>query len=421
MRNFLGTRLDRETEEGENSMKTRRGCETCGCGDLTADSLIGPMQAEDVDAETGPKQGPPVSVQPLRSRRDYGASCRCKTADLTLSDRDKAVLEAVVDGEEAESGKLSTDGKTLDGNWMGGRGLAVRSSGSNITPGKDRPHVKADEVVLRALKKVTPSRYYKGSEKKAATMSFEDYWKWMDDLKVGDDVMLYWTAGSFGHYKARAKLVRVNPKSVAGKLEEDVMDGSGLRPGEVAYPIGHVIVVPKSMLDRRHSAFFFAPMPIGVDRIAPAGRSAGMCPCGCGGQCNNSAGGGSMGQIAPLEEHLDDEWLTYNEVASVCSSCADKMKKAGIQRVRKSFFMEAVKDVSIKTEVANIRASVRMSPLDLQPEGSSSASAWVKCRECGKKMNWNQAAKDGWMANLGGKSYEDYYCKECARKISQTR
>jgi hypothetical protein len=41
-----------------------------------ADSLIGPMQAEDVDAEAGPKVGPPEMAQPLRSRRDYGASRR---------------------------------------------------------------------------------------------------------------------------------------------------------------------------------------------------------------------------------------------------------------------------------------------------------------------------------------------------------
>ena len=84
-------------------------------------------------------------------------------ADLTLSDKDKAVIDAFTDGKEADSKKLSTDGKTLDGNWMGGKEIATRDSEGVITPGEGRPHVKSDEVVLRALKKITPSRYYRGS------------------------------------------------------------------------------------------------------------------------------------------------------------------------------------------------------------------------------------------------------------------
>ena len=86
-------------------------------------------------------------------------------ADLTLSDKDKAVIDAFTDGKEADSKKLSTDGKTLDGNWMGGKEIAIRDSEGVITPGEGRPHVKSDEIVLRALKKMTPSRYYKGSDK----------------------------------------------------------------------------------------------------------------------------------------------------------------------------------------------------------------------------------------------------------------
>lgn len=89
-------------------------------------------------------------------------------ADLILSDKDKAVIDAFTDGKEADSKKLSTDGKTLDGNWMGGKEIAIRDSEGVITPGEGRPHVKSDEVVLRALKKMTPSRYYRGSERIAA-------------------------------------------------------------------------------------------------------------------------------------------------------------------------------------------------------------------------------------------------------------
>jgi hypothetical protein len=102
----------------------------------------------------------------------------------------------------------------------------------------------------------------------AGSMNRDDYWAWLDDLRVGDDVMLYWTGGSFGHFKGMAKLVRVNPKSVAGALLEPVATethGGG-------YPEGHVIIVPRSPTDRRFSEFFNAPMPISVNRIE---RSSG--------------------------------------------------------------------------------------------------------------------------------------------------
>ena len=97
----------------------------------------------------------------------------------------------------------------------------------------------------------------------AGSMNREDYWAWLDDLRVGDDVILYWTGGSFGHFKGMAKLVRVNPKSVAGALLEPVATethGGG-------YPEGHIIIVPRSPIDRRFSEFFNAPMPISVNRI----------------------------------------------------------------------------------------------------------------------------------------------------------
>ena len=104
--------------------------------------------------------------------------------------------------------------------------------------------------------------------KTAGSMNREDYWAWLDDLRVGDDVILYWTGGSFGHFKGMAKLVRVNPKSVAGALLEPVATethGGG-------YPEGHIIIVPRSPIDRRFSEFFNAPMLISVNRIE---RSSG--------------------------------------------------------------------------------------------------------------------------------------------------
>ena len=84
-------------------------------------------------------------------------------------------------------------------------------------------------------------------------------------------------------------------------------------------------------------------------------KKGGMCGCGCGGQGHNSAGGGPMGQVAPLEEHLQDEWMDVDEIASVCGSCAEKMLNAGIKKIRRAYFMEAIRNASLKMEVATIR------------------------------------------------------------------
>ena len=140
----------------------------------------------------------------------------------------------------------------------------MQETGMDITMNEQRI---ADKIATEIFTKHEGPR--EASFKIATSMPFDAYWEWLDNLKVGDEVMLYWTAGSFGHYKAPARLVRVNPKSVAGALTEDVADRSGIGEGTVAYPVGHIIVVPKDMTDRRHSMFFNAPMPIGVDRILP--------------------------------------------------------------------------------------------------------------------------------------------------------
>ena len=43
---------------------------------LTVGISADDKDAEEKDAEAGPKKGPPMEVQPLRSRRDYGAKNR---------------------------------------------------------------------------------------------------------------------------------------------------------------------------------------------------------------------------------------------------------------------------------------------------------------------------------------------------------
>lgn len=48
-----------------------------------------------------------------------------KTASFALTRADRGVLNAFLDQQSASSEKLDTDGKTLDGLWMGGRGIAT--------------------------------------------------------------------------------------------------------------------------------------------------------------------------------------------------------------------------------------------------------------------------------------------------------
>jgi hypothetical protein len=73
---------------------------------------------------------------------------------VDLSDKDKKVLDAFIDGKAAESKKFETDGKTLDGLWMGGKSLAKNKDGK-IVP-RDAT-TKSEETILKALKKMTPA------------------------------------------------------------------------------------------------------------------------------------------------------------------------------------------------------------------------------------------------------------------------
>jgi hypothetical protein len=55
---------------------------------------------------------------------------------------------------------------------------------------------------------------------------------------------------------------------------------------------------------------------------------------------------------------------------------------------------------------------VRLVPLDLKPEGTASAGQYIKCIQTGVQKSWNEAAKAGWVADLDGKAYLDYYSPE---------
>lgn len=58
-------------------------------------------------------------------------------------------------------------------------------------------------------------------------------------LTPSQEVTARWTAGSFGHYSAKATVKRVNRASVRVTLTEAVTNA-----GTIVYPVGHEIVCP---------------------------------------------------------------------------------------------------------------------------------------------------------------------------------
>ena len=55
---------------------------------------------------------------------------------------------------------------------------------------------------------------------------------------------------------------------------------------------------------------------------------------------------------------------------------------------------------------------VRLVPLELKEEGTAAAGQYIRCIQTGIQMSWNGAAKAGWVADLDGKAFLDYYSPE---------
>ena len=55
---------------------------------------------------------------------------------------------------------------------------------------------------------------------------------------------------------------------------------------------------------------------------------------------------------------------------------------------------------------------MRLVPLKAESEGSASAQCAVVCVVTGEKLSWNSAADKGWVADLDGKAFIDYYSPE---------
>lgn len=79
---------------------------------------------------------------------------------MPLKAKDKKVIKAFADQKPAEGHLLSTDGKTLEKLGMGRQKIAWWK-GYDVHVFPSLPHVKSDEVILRALRKAIPKNWLK--------------------------------------------------------------------------------------------------------------------------------------------------------------------------------------------------------------------------------------------------------------------
>jgi hypothetical protein len=77
-------------------------------------------------------------------------------------------------------------------------------------------------------------------------------------LAVGQAVLVKWTAGSFGHYRAEGTVKRVNACSVRVTLTQPMDTGEW-----GTYPVGHEIVVPLITAAGNRWAHFNRTEPVG--------------------------------------------------------------------------------------------------------------------------------------------------------------
>lgn len=107
---------------------------------------------------------------------------------MNLTPKDKKVIDAFTDKKSAEGTKLTTDGKRLDGNWMGGNGIAEWSGGKIKFNDLGS---KAAQTVERAVRKVAPKSWLKAG-------SFDD-WTFTKTAR-GEDLVHGYVAKAFEKY-----------------------------------------------------------------------------------------------------------------------------------------------------------------------------------------------------------------------------
>lgn len=83
------------------------------------------------------------------------------TEGLSIGKGEKKVIDAFLDKKKADGKKLSTDGTTLDGSWMGGSGIAKWEKGKIVMPDLGS---KAADKVQKAIKKKAPKNWLAEAE-----------------------------------------------------------------------------------------------------------------------------------------------------------------------------------------------------------------------------------------------------------------
>jgi len=107
------------------------------------------------------------------------------TEDLKLGKKDNDVINAFIDGKSATSKKLDTDGKTLDGLWMGGGGIAGKDSSGKIVMGPIGG--RSGQTVQRKIRKLAP----KNDIKEEAVENFKDFITEVKEPKNIKEILLF--------------------------------------------------------------------------------------------------------------------------------------------------------------------------------------------------------------------------------------
>jgi hypothetical protein len=62
---------------------------------------------------------------------------------------------------------------------------------------------------------------------------------------------------------------------------------------------------------------------------------------------------------------------------------------------------------------------MKLIPLRIELEISSSANMRISCFKCNIGKRYNDAAKSGWKADIDSNPFGNYYCPECISKIKE--
>lgn len=126
-------------------------------GLLTAKGYAPELAAKLQDEGMGPSELAERLKDPAQFELNYNAPKLASTVTAALSPMDKKVIDAFFDHKPLEGRMVSTDGKTLDKNGLGGSNFAKWDDGK-IVVDESRPQVTSDQEILRYMKKSIPAK-----------------------------------------------------------------------------------------------------------------------------------------------------------------------------------------------------------------------------------------------------------------------